>query len=610
MSIEIVKTEKIFETKDATKTPVRDGFANFVAKLGVSPLGENPKQNMLSAGFYEFNLITRNRIQLEAAYRGSWIVGRVVDSVANDMVRAGINITTNDDPENVELAQQALHRLKVWSSTRSTIRWGRLYGGSLGVMQIEGQSLESPLDPESIGKDQFKGLVVYDRWQVYPALDKLINSGPDIGLPEFYDIVLGANLNDPSLEPGGQETNEPNQRVRVHHTRCLRMIGLELPFWQAITEMMWGESVCERMWDRLIEFDTATASVGNLVNRAYLRMVGVDGLREIIAAGGKGQENLVRAFEMMSELQKNEGITLLDKNDEYKADTYTFAGLSDVMLQFAQQVSGSAEIPLIILFNQTPTGLNSTGETDIRIYYDSIKAKQEEQLRNFFTTLLKVIWRSLTGHAAPDDLAFTFNPLWQMSAVDRATVSKTTTDTIIEAHEAGLLSASAAMKELKQASDETGLFTHISDEDIQEAENESPPEPESIVSTSGAGTPGEGPTSPLDKLKQSQNKSKKKSGDKQYGEKEETLKTQLTGEVKDSAWRKIKRWVTGDRGVEATIKEFEKGTLKSSSGKKVTSKKQALAIGYSEEGKDASSQGGGVRFSTDQKKIQDWLRKK
>jgi phage-related protein (TIGR01555 family) len=47
-----------------------------------------------------------------------------------------------------------------------------------------------------------------------------------------------------------------------------------------------------------------------------------------------------------------------------------------------------------------------------------------------------------------------------------------------------------------------------------------------------------------------------------------------------------------DPGVEGTMKEFAKGTLKSSSGQKVTDPKQALAIGYSEERKDESSSRG------------------
>lgn len=36
-------------------------------------------------------------------------------------------------------------------------------------------------------------------------------------------------------------------------------------------------------------------------------------------------------------------------------------------------------------------------------------------------------------------------------------------------------------------------------------------------------------------------------------------------------------------GMKKTMHEFKKGTLKSSSGKKVTSRKQAIAIGMSED---------------------------
>ena len=36
-------------------------------------------------------------------------------------------------------------------------------------------------------------------------------------------------------------------------------------------------------------------------------------------------------------------------------------------------------------------------------------------------------------------------------------------------------------------------------------------------------------------------------------------------------------------GLSATMKEWKKGTLKSSSGKKVTNQKQAIAIGLSED---------------------------
>lgn len=456
--MQLFKAEQV-AAQSALRGIANDGFDNFVAKLGIN------NQNVLSAGTYEFNYITRNRVKLEAAYRGSWVVGKIVDAVAEDMTRSGIDITTNDGDEEIKDFQTYMSRKKIWTSLCSLIKWGRLYGGAIGVMQIEGQALDTPLDPSTVAKGQFKGIVVYDRWMLNPNLSKVINFGPDMGLPAYYQIVNQLN----QMEPNAPT---PTGEITVHHSRCIRYTGIDLPWFQAITEMMWGESILERLWDRLISFDSATMSSANLIERANNRMVGIENLREIIAAGGEAQKGLLKQFEMMQELQTNMGLTLLDKNDEYKSDSYTFAGLDSILLQFAQQLSGAADVPLIRLFSQTPTGLSATGEVDIRMYYDMINAQQEAKLRNPFETLLQVCWRSKFGTPQPDDLEFTFTPLWQMDAVDKANVAKTNTETVAGAYEAGLTTRSTAMKELRQNSSDSGLFSNITDEEIEEAEEE------------------------------------------------------------------------------------------------------------------------------------------
>lgn len=442
-----------------------DGFVNFISRLGINPA--NPQSN-LNAGRYTFNLLTRNRLQLEAAYRGSWLVGQMIDSVAEDMTRAGINITSSEAADHIQEMQASLSRLQIFQSICSEVKWSRLYGGAIAVMQIDGQKLDTPLDPETISLGQFKGLVVYDRWQVNPDLSLLIQSGPNMGLPLFYEIITGWKSDSTTSEPTANGT------LKVHHSRCIRMIGIELPFFQAITEMMWGESFLERVWDRLISFDDTTLSAANLVDRAQLRTVGVDDLREIIAAGGPAYEGLVQMFEMVRQFQTNEGITLLDKNDVFQTTSYSFAGLSDILLQFGQQVSGAAQIPLVRLFGQSPAGLNATGEADIRMYYDNILAQQESKLRNPLEVLLKVLYRSLFGIPAPKDLQFTFVPLWQMSAMDKATIAKTNTETIIAAHQEGAIDTPTMMEELRHSSGDHGLFTNITDEQIEEAKMEPP----------------------------------------------------------------------------------------------------------------------------------------
>lgn len=547
----------------------RDGFANLAMKLGVMAPGAEGCEgsNLLSRGHYQFNLLTRNRIQLEAAYRGSWIVGRMVDCVAEDMTKSGIIPNTSDGAQKIQKFKAGMSRLKIYKSLRETIQWGRLYGGAIGVYQIEGQDLGTPLDIKTIGKGDFKGIAVYDRWQLNPVLTTIIEEGPDIGLPAYYDIVLGSNMNNPGQVPGGQSQTKANEnsvkaeggpnshaqmtgqtaggpgssRVRVHHSRCFLVGGHKLPFFQAITEMMWDESIVERVWDRLIEFDTATASAGGLIGRALLRTVGIDGFREILAAGGDAEEALLSMFEHMRQFQTSEGLTLLDKNDSFDTTAYSFAGLADILIQFGQQVSGASETPLVRLFGQSPTGLNSNGDTDIRNYYDSINSKQEKDLRDAMEVITKIVWRSLFGSARPNDFTFTFTPLWQMSAKEKSEINSANTTAILAAFEAGVISLAIAMKELKQMSADTGIFSHITDEDVAEAENEAPPSPD------------EEPSGEQTEKNPKHDPDEENNNVGELGNGPRTAKTATGGSTppnprsKDSAWRKIRDWVTGKK---------------------------------------------------------------
>lgn len=466
MSSEVIKAAITDEKPIAFQT--FDGFDNFVSRVGLQ------NNNTLSAGMYTFNLVTRNRVQLEAAYRGSWVVGQVVEVIAEDMTKAGIDITTNEQDNEIVEFQKYIKAKSIWTSIASLIKWGRLYGGAIAVFQISGQDLTSPLNVNSIAKGQFKGLAVYDRWQLNPVLDQVITEGADIGLPKYYDLVTTASTQNPI----GTSAATVSGQLRIHHSRIIRNIGIELPFFQSINEQFWGESVLERMWDRLISYDTATMSSANLIERANNRTVGIQGFRQIIGAGGKALEGLSKMFDMMREFQTNEGLTLIDKDDSFASTSYSFAGLDSLLLQFGQQLSGASGIPLVRLLGQSPAGLSATGDSDMRIYYDNINSQQNAKLK--LDTLLIVMWASCFGKPAPQDLSYTFVPLWQMSLLDKANIAKTNTETVLGAEEQGLISPAVAMKELRGLSGDTGLFSNITDEDVNKASQEPAPTPENM----------------------------------------------------------------------------------------------------------------------------------
>ena len=194
---------------------------------------------------------------------------------------------------------------------------------------------------------------------------------------------------------------------------------------------------------------------------------------------------------MMRLYQSNEGITLLDATDEFEAHSYGFGGLSDMLIQFGQQLSGAAQIPMVRLFGQSPAGLNATGDSDIRNYYDFINSSQENRLRQPVQLLLDLSYRSLFGAPLPQGFNFAFSPLWQLSDVEKATVAGNVTTAIVNAQQAGIVSNPAALKELRQSSKVTGIWSNITDEEIQDAEM-APPTPQMMgEAPAGEEKPGE-----------------------------------------------------------------------------------------------------------------------
>jgi phage-related protein (TIGR01555 family) len=447
---------------------IQDGYTNLAFRLGIG------SDNVSKNSQYLFDLLTRNRLALESMYRGSWIVGAAVDSVAEDMTRSGIVIKGSDTPEDIERLQSEMTRKGIWNSLLDAIKWSRLYGGALAVIVIDGQDMSTPLDASTVAKDQFVGLKVYDRWQLQPSVSNLIYGGKYDGLPKYYNVISDVNTGAVSA-------------LRIHYSRVIRLIGIQLPVYQALTEQFWGESIIERLHDRLIAFDSATMSAMNLMQKAHLRTVKIEKLREILSAGGKANENLLNMFHTMRQLQSNEGITLLDKEDEFAAHSYSFAGLNDVILQFGQQISGALGIPLVRLFGQSPAGLNSTGESDLRTYYDNIMSQQESRLRDGLDRVLKVLHASTFGRPAPDNIDFDFTPLWQTSTREKSEIAARIAETIAKVYEAGIIDHATALTELRASSDSTHVFTNITQEAIDSATTPEPPEPAVAAPDPGLG---------------------------------------------------------------------------------------------------------------------------
>jgi phage-related protein (TIGR01555 family) len=435
-----------------------DSFVNFAHKLGVG--ADNP----LTSGTYGYNPITRNRQLLEFMYRGSWIAGVAIDVVAADMTRAGIDLLCEMDPRDIDKLNKAVQTMGAWEALKENVSWGRLYGGSVAVMLVDGQDPKTPLRLETVGRNQFKGVLTLDRWMVESDLSDLVQDyGPHLGLPKYYKVMANA----PALR--GQA---------IHYSRIAqRHVGVQLPYQQRLTENLWGISVLERLYDRMIAFDSASTGAAQLVFKAHLRTLKIPGLRDIIAAGNAPMSGLIAYTEVMRRFQGIEGLTLLDGEDEFDvqgAGSGTMSGVDAVVSQLGQQLSGALQVPMTRLFGQAPGGLSTDDESGLRTYYDKIKQEQRSGMGPGCDTIFRLAAAS-EGIPLPPDFAIDFSSLWEMSDTEKQTNAKTNMETVGAAKDKGFISDKTALLELRQSSRYTGVFTNITQADIDAADDQVTP---------------------------------------------------------------------------------------------------------------------------------------
>ena len=430
-----------------------DGFSNPLARLGAGT------PNLLDSTQYVMSRMTNDFGTLNAMYRDSWIVRRIVDIIPADMLKNWITITSGLAPDLIKKIGVELRRTQLIKKIQEGMCWGRLYGGAVGVMLIKGQGspeqLAMPLKLEEMVPGDFKGLLILDRWNGVSPSSELVDdiSDPEYGLPDAYiitDPVDGA-------------------MTRVHHTRCIRFVGNNLPFWERQAELYWGASVIESVFDELKKRDNVSWNIAQLTFLANLRVLKMNDIGQTLAATDpQSQAELYRTLTAQNWLASNMGIQIMDAADGFETHQYTFGGLADCYQQFIMDVSGAAEIPVTKLFGRSPSGLNATGESDLQNYYDMIGEKQESILRPILNKLLPPFMMSMFG-AVPDDLDFDFNPVSEPSDKERMELAKTGTDNVVAALNAGMISKRTGLQELKQQSERTGVWTNITDEDIEKA---------------------------------------------------------------------------------------------------------------------------------------------
>ena len=407
-----------------------DGYSNAAAFLGEqSPL--------LSSGTFLRSGLTSDPELLTAMYRESWLTMRIIDMPSEDMTRSWYRLSSAVDGEAVHALRRLEARHSVKQELTNALRWARLYGGSLALMVIRGEEdrLDRPLEQDLLLPDCFQGLLVLDRAQGIEPSAELVSDldDPDFGLPEYYTV---------NLETEGYRT-------------------VRLPRGETIRENFWGASEMEHIRDELLKRSAASANIAQLIFQANITTLKMSDFGELLGTGTEEQRrSLEQAMGLENRFRTSFGIQLLSRDDCLENHAYSFAGLSEIYEQFMMDMAGAAEIPATRLFGRSPQGMNATGESDLKNYYDMIASLQERLLRPALEKLLPVMAISCWG-SVPDSLEFVFEPVMTSSPAERAELVQKLSADVIEGFKCGLFTREEAIAELKARGEEMGTYKAI-----------------------------------------------------------------------------------------------------------------------------------------------------
>ena len=330
-----------------------------------------------------YSLPTLSAGELVTMYRASWLARKIVTIPALDATRKWRAWQT--DYPTIEAIEKEEKRLDVQRKVLAAKTKARLYGAAALYIGTGDQTPALPLIPERIGRGGIRFLNVMSQSDLNPGEIEGNPESPYYGTPGWYELRLRNSI--------------AGEIVRIHPSRLALFVGEPIPDSESVpattTGTNWGtgDSVLMSVFEAIRQADSVVANVASLVFEAKVDVVRIPDLMANLTEPGFASRLLER-FSLASTAKGINGTLLLDKEEEYEVKSPAMNGLPELITRFLEIVSGAADIPVTRLLGQSPGGLNSTGEGDLRNYYDRVQAMQQLEIGPAISILDECLIRS------------------------------------------------------------------------------------------------------------------------------------------------------------------------------------------------------------------------
>lgn len=437
-----------------------DGWANFVSGLGTAKFDKRLQNRM--------QVCPVGTVEARAIYAGSSMGARLVESRVKEMWRPGFEVIVKDLAPNASAedvtstpvvgaprdtispsagmrmdgarskasrrlmrrlnqdaltedlktiskrAAQRFRRLKGKKRFREAMHYANAYGaGAVLIGANDGQAWKEPLDKSrvqsidfltSFEADEFTPIAWYER------VEDTADGAGKFGQPLMYQIT-----------PKSQ-SRVSTPVIYVHESRLIVFDGIRTSRQTLGTINNHGDSCFTRVKQTLSDFDMGFASVGIFLQEMSISCMKIKDLASA-AATAEGQKKIYARLAAVAMGKSIANMTLLDADGEsFEQHSASVSGVADLLQMLMQRVAADFDMPVTVLMGTSPAGLNATGASDIRQWYDDIAAERGDVLDDPLHDLFGMLLRTMNGGKEPGDWCIEWRPMWQQDPKQKAEI--------------------------------------------------------------------------------------------------------------------------------------------------------------------------------------------
>jgi len=284
----------------------------------------------------------------------------------------------------------------------------------------------------------------------------------------LYYVVPKFEASDPTSKYFYRPEFYTIQGQTMHASRVLHVALNEVPDVWKPTYRFNGYPLTQFCAPYVMGFETVRTEIVTIVGRYNINVLKTN-LEAIVNSGMDDGNSLSNRLQMFNLLRNNMGVMALDMESEDMMQLQlSLANLDKIFSQNLELICCIAGVPASKLLGTAPQGFNSTGEHEMKNFYDTIKTRQAK-LTPHLIKIMKLAMLNIWGEI-DKDITFRWANLEEANELEESTIRLNTANEISSLITSGVVTPKQSAEKLMSDENSGWDGLEIMEEDF---ENES-----------------------------------------------------------------------------------------------------------------------------------------